>query len=123
MVSFIPNYDHSRKNQAIVKEDSKMPATRLVCGVPGCKLGPEENGEGTPYQTAVHLSKIDETQKDMDQHLLVHSLMLGVVNNGTRNPPSTEKVKAEKIPRPQLKDECTDSDWSFFPLQVERIQG
>ena len=23
-------------------------------------------------------------------------------------------MKAEKIPRPQLKDECTDSDWSFF---------
>ena len=59
-----------------------MPATRLVCGVPGCKLGPEENGEGTPYQTAAHRSK----QKDMDQHLLVHSLMLGVVGNGRMNP-------------------------------------
>ena len=60
-----------------------MPATRLVCGVPGCKLGPEENGEGTPYQTAAHFIKIEETQKD--QHPLVHSMMLGVVCDGRMN--------------------------------------
>ena len=60
-----------------------------------------------------HLSKIEETQKDMDQHLLIHSLMLGVSSGGGRTP-ALNTANAEKIPRPQIRDEGTDSDWSFF---------
>ena len=77
-----------------------MAATRLICGVPGCNLGPEENVEGTPYQTVAHLIKIEETQKDMDQHLFVNSLILGVVGHGRMNPPTTENVRQSKFQGP-----------------------
>ena len=61
-----------------------MPATRLVCGFPGCKLGTGQE-EGEPYQTPAHLSKIEETQNDMDQHFLIQSLMLGLSSGGRKN--------------------------------------
>ena len=49
----------------------------------------------------------------MEQHLLIHSLMLGVSSGGGRTP-ALNTAKDEKIPRPQIRDEGTDSDWSFF---------
>ena len=88
-----------------------MPATRLVSGFHGCKLGTGQEEE-VPYQTSAHLYKIEETQKDMDQHILIHSLMVGVSSVGGRI--SVNTAKAEKIPGPQMRDEGTDSDKFFF---------
>ena len=50
------------------------PATRLSCGLSDCKLG-QGDELGSRYKTPPHMTKIEETQKDMEQHLMVHSLV------------------------------------------------
>ena len=56
-------------------ETTMAPATRLKCGVPDCALG-QGSEEGQAYMTPPHLSKIEETQKDMEQHLQEHQLIM-----------------------------------------------
>ena len=56
-------------------ESGEMPAaTRLECGIPNCTLG-QGSEIGGRYKTPPHLARIEETQRDMEQHLQVHSLL------------------------------------------------
>ena len=82
-----------------IKEENgvEMPyATRLSCGLSDCKLG-QGDELGGRYKTPPHLTKIEETQKDMEQHLQVHALM---ENYDERK--STPKIEA--ISRPNLQE-------------------
>ena len=81
-------------------------ATRLSCGLLDCNLGQGDESGGR-YKTPPHLTKIEETQKDMEQHLLVHSLMKN--DGGTKNRP-----KVEAISRPSLQEGSSEGAYKFF---------
>ena len=91
------------------KEESEvdMPnATRLSCGLLDCKLG-QGDELGDRYKTPPHLTKIEETQKDMEQHLQVHALMK---NDDERK----NRPKIEAISRPNLQEGSSEGAFQFF---------
>ena len=90
--------------------DEKMPlATRLVCQIPNCNLG-QGDETGQRYVTPAHLARIEETQKDMEQHLLVHQLIV----NGAKREDDRYRPKLEAITRPSLKEGSTEGGYQFF---------
>ena len=90
-------------------ETTMAPATRLKCGVPDCALG-QGSEEGQAYMTPPHLSKIEETQKDMEQHLQVHQLIM----SGRKEEDVKNKPKLEAINRPSLKEGSSEGGYQFF---------
>ena len=91
-------------------EAEKMaPATRLLCGIPDCTLG-QGLEEGGRYLTPSHLSRIEETQKDMEQHLQVHQLLM----NGKKEENNAFRPKIEAILGPSLKEGSSEGSYQFF---------
>ena len=91
-------------------ETTKMPAaTRLECGLPNCTLG-QGSEAGGRYKTPPHLSKIEETQRDMEQHLQVHSLL----KNEKQDEENKHRPKLEAISRPTLKEGSSEGTFQFF---------
>ena len=81
-------------------------ATRLICGLSNCTLG-QGDEEGGTYKTPPHLTRIEETQKDMEQHLQVHTLLKKENEKGNR-------PKLEAISRPVLKEGSSEGAYQFF---------
>ena len=87
-----------------------MPAaTRLKCGIPSCTLG-QGAEEGGKYKTPPHLAKIEETQRDMDQHLQVHMFL----KNEKPEEDIKHRPKLEAISRPILKEGSSEGTYQFF---------
>ena len=73
--------------------------------------------QGSMYMTPMHLVTIDQTQKDIQNHMNIHRLFPSTQGGDITQ---TRTTDLEEIPCPQVEDPSTESDWSYF-LHLWRI--
>ena len=90
------------------------PAQR-ACEVPDCQ-----------YKTPLGLTSHDQQFQDIRLHLvMVHpqqATALAAISNPVEAGGSQSSVKAEKLSRPNLEEEISEVDWSFFTSEWRRYK-
>ena len=76
------------------------PPLRRQCQWPDCSLG-EEDGA---YQTVEGLATHELVMRDLELHMLIHTVGVTAVTGN----------KVVKLKRPKIKDQCTDTNWELF---------
>ena len=125
------------------------PAAPRTCEFPGCNSGPPDgDGNTTPYVTRSDNNTRAEVMEDLQAHIeMKHRLPIQVQQNSTamiaeetkrlqaetakllaqngqtnQDKPQEQRFqqKRDAIPRPNIQENSSDSDWSFFLAQWKR---
>jgi len=71
--------------------------------------------EGCNYQTTQGLPSFDMQFQQMRLHIaMVHPDIGAVLDNSTSSNTTTTSSRAEKLPRPSIVEDVTETDWNYF---------
>jgi len=73
--------------------------------------------EGCNYQTRQGLPSFDMQFQQMRLHIaMVHPDIGAVLDNSTSSNTTTTSSRAEKLPRPSIVEDVTETDWNYFQI-------